>query len=69
MDLGRALDKLLGKGQGNQGNGVDPIREVFGLVDIKQKGFFTLEDYQRFLEQVLESEQDNYEEVASLAYK
>jgi hypothetical protein len=42
---------------------------VFGLIDIKQKGYFTNEDYQRFLEQVLESEQENYEEVATEAYR
>jgi len=47
----------------------NPIREIFSLIDIKQKGYFTLEDYQRFLEQVLESEQQNYESVARLAYR
>lgn len=66
LDFGRTLDKVLSEGKGGQ---ADPIREIFGLIDIKQKGFFNLEDYQKFLEQVLESEQDNYDQMARLAYR
>jgi hypothetical protein len=66
LDFGKALDKVLGKEKAGQ---LDPIREIFGLIDIKQKGFFNLDDYQKFLEQVLESEQENYEQVATLAYR
>lgn len=54
LEFGKALDKLLNSQSKPQSN---PIREIFSLIDIKQKGYFTLEDYQRFLEQVLESEQ------------
>lgn len=66
LDFGKALEKLMTTSPKATPN---PIREIFSLIDIKQKGFFTLEDYHRFLEQVLESEQDNYESVARIAYR
>ena len=55
LDFGKVLDKE--PALKNNKLNPNPIREIFSLIDIKQKGYFSLEDYQRFLEQVLESEQ------------
>lgn len=34
----------------------NPVKEIFSLIDIDRKGYFTLDDYERFLEQVIDAE-------------
>lgn len=34
----------------------NPVKEIFTLIDIDRKGFFTLDDFEKFLEQVIDAD-------------
>lgn len=36
----------------------NPVKQIFTLIDIDRKGFFTLDDFEKFLEQVIDPEDE-----------
>ena len=44
----------------------NPVKEVFSLIDIDRKGYFTLDDYERFLEQVIDAEDPESTDIINI---
>jgi hypothetical protein len=60
--LGELLDKTAMKKE-------NPVRELFNLIDMEKVGRVTYEDYTRFLNQISESEQADFETARKAAEK
>jgi hypothetical protein len=60
--LGELLNKTAKKKE-------NPVRELFNLIDMEKVGWVTYEDYTRFLNQISESEQADFEMARKAAEK